>query len=371
MRFFRRMLLAVATAAPLVLALSAATLDAQRRPAAGAPAAVRPGHDMERLFYMVDTENGYDSFVRNADQISVLGPQIYTVDSLGIIFGSIDARVMRIANEKGIKVMPLIVNEGFHQPSLRKLLANPRARLRAIESMVRLCQDNGYWGIQFDVENVNIEDTDLFVSWYEESARALHAAGFTISIAVVHRMEEEAGPSGYHRFLQDSWRGAFDMTRIAVASDFVTVMTYDQHTRRTPPGPVSSLPWMRDVVTYFLKHVPAEKLSLGIPTYSERWLVRYDGSIPARAASGAETLSYNRARQIVDRYNATHVKWDPELGVEWGYYLNGGVFEWIFIENARGFDARLQLARSMGLRGFSAWVLGPEDPAVWDVLSRR
>jgi len=371
MRFFRRMLLAVATAAPLVLALSAATLDAQRRPAAGAPAAMRPGHDMERLFYMVDTENGYDSFVRNADQISVLGPQIYTVDNLGIIFASIDARVMRIANEKGIKVMPLIVNEGFHQPSLRKLLANPRARLRAIESMVRLCQDNGNWGIQFDVENVNIEDTDLFVSWYEESAQALHAAGFTISIAVVHRMEEEAGPSGYHRFLQDSWRGAFDMTRIAVASDFVTVMTYDQHTRRTPPGPVSSLPWMRDVVTYFLQHVPAEKLSLGIPTYSERWLVRYDGSIPARAAPGAETLSYNRARQIVDRYNATHVKWDPELGVEWGYYLNGGVFEWIFIENARGFDARLQLARSMGLRGFSAWVLGPEDPAVWDVLARR
>src|SRR5690606_38147411 len=108
----------------------------------------------------------------------------------------------------------------------------------------------------------------------------------------------------------------FDMERIGRAADIVSVMTYDQHTRRTPPGPVSSLPWMRDVMQYFLQYVPAEKLSMGIPTYSERWRVQYDGSLPARAASGSETMSWNRARQIVERYDA-EVNWDPRLGVEW------------------------------------------------------
>jgi len=126
---------------------------------------------------------------------------------------------------------------------------------------------------------------------------------------------------------------------------------------------------MREVMEYFLERVPAEKLSMGIPTYSERWFVRYDGSLPARAGSTSETLSWSRARHIVDRYQA-EVEWDPELGVEWGYYTNGGVFEWIFIENARGFEARVDLARELGVRGFSAWVLGPEDPGIWEVLER-
>lgn len=331
---------------------------------------LRPGHEVERLFYMVDTEAGYESFVANADHITILGPQIYTVDSLGIVFGSLDPRVKRLADEKGIKVMPLVVNEGFNQEALHRLLHNPQARQRSINSLVSLCREHGYWGIQFDVENVNIDDTDAFVSWFEEAADSLHANGFAISIAVVHRLQDEAGPNGYARFLQDSWRGAFDMERIGRAADIVTVMTYDQHTRRTPPGPVSSLPWMRQVMRYFLERVPAGKLSLGIPLDSERWLVRYDGSLPSRAVSGSETMSWTRARQIVDRYQA-QVRWDPTLGVEWGYYDNGGVFEWIFIEDARGFEARVNLARELGVRGFSAWVLGPEDPGIWAVLGRR
>jgi spore germination protein YaaH len=28
----------------------------------------------------------------------------------------------------------------------------------------------------------------------------------------------------------------------------------------------------------------------------------------------------------------------------------------------------MNLARSYHLRGFSVWVLGPEDPAIWDIL---
>ena len=38
------------------------------------------------------------------------------------------------------------------------------------------------------------------------------------------------------------------------------------------------------------------------------------------------------------------------------------------MEDARSFRAKLDLARELGLRGFSVWVLGPEDPEIWDAL---
>jgi hypothetical protein len=82
---------------------------------------------VERLFYYVDTENSYTSLVKHIDQITVLGPQVYTVDSLGIVWGSLDRRVLDLAKRRGVKVMPLVVNEGFNQPALRRLLADTAA----------------------------------------------------------------------------------------------------------------------------------------------------------------------------------------------------------------------------------------------------
>ena len=49
----------------------------------------------------------------------------------------------------------------------------------------------------------------------------------------------------------------------------------------------------------------------------------------------------------------------------------GGVNEWVFLEDARSFAAKLALMREKRLRGFSAWVLGREDEEIWTVLARE
>ena len=81
-----------------------------------------PAQALERLFYYVDREDSYQSLVKNIDQITVLGPQVYTVDSLGVVFGELDSRVLALAKAHRVKVMPLVVNEAFNQPALRKLM---------------------------------------------------------------------------------------------------------------------------------------------------------------------------------------------------------------------------------------------------------
>ena len=72
----------------------------------------------ERLFYYVDREDSYNSLVKHIDQITVLAPQVYVVDSLGIMWGTLDRRVANLAKQHGVKVMPLFTNEGFQQPGL-------------------------------------------------------------------------------------------------------------------------------------------------------------------------------------------------------------------------------------------------------------
>jgi spore germination protein YaaH len=203
------------------------------------------------------------------------------------------------------------------------------------------------------------------------SPTALHAEDFRISAAVVHRPDELAGTTGYHRWLFRNWRAGYDLRAIGEISDFVSIMSYNQHTRRTPPGPQHGMPWMRDVIDYFSSQIDPAKLSLGIITGGMRWYTSQEDRItPEMARSYSNTLSHAQALGLLDRYDAT-LRWDDEQQVSYTYYSNGGTFEWIFLEDARSFAARVDLVDEYRLRGFSVWVLGPEDPGIWDHLRAR
>ena len=331
------------------------------------PASAQAVPRADRLFYYVDSEASWDSFAKHVDQIGIVGPQSFSVDSLGVVFGEVDRAVITLSARHGVKVMPLVVNENFNQVELHKLLIDSTARKRAIDALVALCQRDRYWGIQFDIEDVSIADKDRFTAWYQAASRALHDAGFRISIAIVPRAGDLAGPTAYNRWMFDSWRGGYELAPLASASDFVSWMTYDQHTRRTPPGPVAGLPWMTASVDYALRFIPAEKLSLGVPLYGTHWFVQADPLSPLRAGVGGASLSNAWGVHIIERAGGT-VKWDDVQKASYGSAMVGDINEWVYLDDARSFAAQTDLARAKKLRGFSAWVLGMEDARIWDAL---
>ena len=65
-------------------------------------------------------------------------------------------------------------------------------------------------------------------------------------------------------------------------------------------------------------------------------------------------------------FQATLV-WDDREKASYAFWSNAGVFEHVWIEDARAFAAKLELVRKYKLRGYSVWVLGTEDPRVWDL----
>ncbi len=330
---------------------------------------VAPGahaQQVERLWYYVDREDSWTSLQKHIGKIDVLAPSAYFVDAQGIVWGDVDPRVRELAARNNVKLMPLLVNQGFNQEALHKLLSTPEARQRTIASLVDLARRHNYWGIQIDFENVSVEDKDNLTVFYREAAQALRAAGKKISIAVVHRPDEQPGPTQYHKWLFANWRAGYDLKALGDAGDFITIMSYSQHTRRTPPGPSASLPWTEEVVQHFLKYVPATKLSLGISTGAMQWYTSQEDRItPEMARSYSRGLSYTWAMNVIDRNNAKLI-WDDVQKTAFAYFPNGGTWEWIFVEDARTFRAKVDLINRFKLRGYSVWVLGPEDPAVWE-----
>lgn len=322
----------------------------------------------ENLFYLVGSLESYESFVKHADEISIICPDVYQIDSVGVITGEVDRRIPELASKKGIKVMPLFAS--FNQRGIHSLLNSEAARKEAIRLMLFYARQFHFYGWQFDIEGIFFADKDAYTSFYKQAADSLHKYGFAISSAVVKSEQPapESSNPAYQRFLYENWRGAFDIPAIAAVSDFISIMTYDQHTAYTPPGPVAGIPWMKRIIAYLLKSgIPADKISLGIPAYSDYW---YPTDANGGPRSTRDEISYAAAKNFLNRYQASP-EWMADQEVYYTHWETGGIFNWLFMEDARSFLPKLKLAATNHLRGISIWVLGSEDPEMWNVLKKE
>ncbi len=323
------------------------------------------------LFYMTRDPNSVRSFLAHANKIDTLVPTWYSVDSNGLVSGGPNPEVLDTARQHHVQVMPIVVDANFNQDDFHKLLTNPPAYRQMFAQLIQACKDNGYTGFQFDFENVNWTDRYIFSAMIADAATLFHQNNLQLTIATVPNAPGAAGETNYSAWIYENWRGAYDLTLLAKSVDLLCLMTYDQHTRLTPPGPVAGWSWTVSNLDYALKFVPREKISLGIPLYGYHWFAA--APLPPNAKPtdhpnpSAAYISTADALDLARAYNG-HVEWDATDRSAWFYFYRDDEREWIFYTDARTFGERYDLAKERGLQGFCSWVLGTEDPAIWDLL---
>lgn len=322
----------------------------------------------EALFYLLDAPESFDRFRENVEQIDIVCPQTFLVSKEGVLTGTVDQRILQLAKAHGVKVMPLIVNKGFDGKLLHDIVSNPIARKRSIEMMLTYASQLGLDGWQFDLEGLHIADRENFTQYFRETAEALHGAGLQLSAALVHATDKVGGIGPYQQFLYENWRAGYDLKALAEVGDFLSIMTYDQHTRRTTPGPVAGIKWVERVVQHLLNAgVPPEKLSMGIPSYSVHWFADYNEE--RGGFSNGRSLGYDGVQHLLGKYDLTPT-WHELAGCNYALWENDGVFEYLFIEDEKSLQLKLELMKKYALRGYSVWVLGREAPGFWEVASR-
>lgn len=316
------------------------------------------------LFYMTRNPNSVKSFIDHADKIDILVPAWYGVDGNGLMWGGPDSHVLEDAVQRHVPVMPIVA--ATVQADLHKLFTTASSRKAFIDAMLAACKKNGYSGFQIDFENIPWTDRDLLSALVSEAAAALHQQNLQLTIATVPNAPGSPGESAYSHWLYANWRGAYDLKALAQSADLICLMTYDQNTRWTAPGPVAGYFWTVQQLDYALQFVPKEKLSLGIPVYGYHWFA----GDPGKDEKPNPTAEYIGQQEVDEYLNAyhPHPEWDAADRVAWFYFYKDDNREWVFYTDKRGFQERFNLARDRHLQGFCSWVLGNEDPEIWTVL---
>ncbi len=324
------------------------------------------------LFYMSNDTDSVESFLAHSKQIDLLVPTWYQVDEDGLVTGAPNNLVLDRAHQEKLPVMPIVAlfnKKGFHT-----LATNAEAQERMNAALIRECKAHGYTGFQFDFENVAWTDRDLLSAVVKVSADALHKEGLQLSIATVPNAPGYPGSGGFAKWIYTDWRGAYDLAALGKSVDLLCLMTYDQHTRWTTPGPVAGWQWTEENLEYALKYVPKAKLSLGIPVYGYHW---FTGAPTVNKTTGeqgpnpqAEYIGTESALLLAKEFG-TKVQWDADDHSAYFYFYRDQMREWIYFTDLRTFEDRYRLTEQNGLDGFCSWVLGQEDPQIWSFLPPR
>lgn len=323
------------------------------------------------LGFYVDKEpyltSSYNRVNTNGNQISAIAPFWYRLSPTNV--NKIEEHrtgndsesksdVIHKAQQNDIEVLMLVHNllygKNVNGKELAaKMLATAETRKSFIDQLEYQIKENGYDGVNIDIENIYLSDRDKFSLLIKELFQRLAPQGYKVTVCVPAK-------TGDNR--SNSWSGPFDYQVIGKYSHYVAVMTYDEHGYSTTPGPIASYGWARDVMEYSVSRIPPEKILLGIPGYGFDWKV---------GQKSPTYLSYSQAMEGAASRGLT-IKWDNKSKVPYfKYWDNNGQEHQVWFENASSLTHKLNIVNEYNLGGIAIWRLGMEDPQMWKVIGEQ
>lgn len=290
-----------------------------------------------------------ESILKQTPGLSVLAPKWLHVDGpSGSLTDTIEPAVVAAAHRLGIKVWA-VVDNGFDGPLTHQFLQYQDTQHRLIAHLVQIARRDDLDGINLDFEGLQNIDRWNYARFVEHLGQRLHALHKSLSVDL---------PPDY---VSGDNSGPYNHASLAEAATYVILMGYDQYWGGdSTAGPTASLPWVEASVADMIHTgVPADKLILGVPFYTQAWTLDQSGQVTA-----SQALSLWQVRQLLSEQHIKTV-WEPHLGLRFGRYRSGGQVHEIWVEDNRSLLLTLSLVPDEHLAGAAAWYLGLEYPSTW------
>lgn len=285
-----------------------------------------------------------DTLVRNKALISELSPFWYKVNRDGSLTDMSEKDVLAFAERNGIRLMPLVTNQAGNDA----FLTDPAARSRAVANLLALLDRNSrtYEGFSIDFQLLSPGTRDGLTSFMRSLYAGVKKRGKSLNIDVI--------PTG-----QATNRSSpYDLPALAKVSDAIVLMTYDNHSDASRPGPVAGLEWVRTRIQAAEKAgVAAGRLMMGVAAYGYDWV---------QGTANARTVSLKEAKMMLG--HAAPVRGTPDLSPHFTYTAKDGRPHVVWYEDGTSVAQKVKLARDMGLRGIAIWHVGQEDQSYWDAI---
>ncbi len=340
------------------------------------------GEGLRAAYYVDDDAGSYASLKNHIHQIDMIFPEwLYTTAADGTLLGAYTVaaplRTFNVVDAQGVhnvdpqnkihdliaavhedtEIFPLLKNFNVltqeWDQDVADMLKNPAARNHLEQQLGRFLAANpNYRGLSLDLESLP-DDAD---------------AGYNALIAELYA---QMHPKNLRLFVNQSVGADDDQFRfLALHSDGILLMNYDEHEETGNPGPIASQDWFENNLRRVLKVVPKEKVICAIGNYGYNWTV----SLTEKDSHGepkvldTEDISVQDGWQVASDAGADLRLEGDELNPHFTYDdEDNHVRHQVWMLDAVTALNELRAARQMGLQTFALWRLGEEDPSLWSI----
>ncbi len=285
----------------------------------------------------------------------------YRVTSEGEIVEEEDLDIIQMAKEYG--VAPMMFVSTFTERGISSgevvfnLLRNPETVERLTDNVLRILGSKGFYGVNFYLEHISLENIDQVAENLSGIAATLHAEGYRVLVTVT--------PEIYVENLQITF-DPIDYSKIAVSVDAIVFTSYEWGTSYSCPSSFAPVNVVRELLNYVTQMVPPEKIFIGLITIGYDWQLPY---VPG--ASGANSVTTDSAIQIAVEYGSA-IRFNEPAQAPYFYYLeNEENLHIIWFKDARSFDAIAGLVQEYGLQGLSIWTIMSFNTQMWFVINTQ
>lgn len=310
--------------------------------------------------------SSYESFVNHTALISENGLFLFRIDQKDPTqiekFGDFTDQYVRdlvsMGHRQNVKMLGVIHNL-LYRPGgveasknvVKQMFATKESRQNFIQNVINLIEKYDFDGVNIDIEDVYIEDSEKLSLFYTELGEALRKKGYYLSASIPARVSDEPF---------NPFSDPFNYDAIGKAVDEFVVMLYNEHGwPGSGPGPVVSIGWMERVLKYTISKMPNTKIVAAVSVFG------FDFNL----TTGKNTyVTYKMAMDLAQKYDK-EVIFDQETQTPmFAYKDEEGNEHEVWFENAESIYAKVKLAQDLGIKGIALWRLGMEDPNIWTML---
>ena len=294
------------------------------------------------------------------DNIDVMSPiWLRTeIDAGGGLFSVADYGYVELCHANDIKVW-ICVNNGFDVKGGAKyandLLSDWYYRNRLAAQMIMHAVMYNADGINVDFESMDHDLTktvfnDLIATLYHHCSKL----GLTLSVDTM--------------LASEYWSTIYNFELLGQNADYICPMTYNEHwTLSVGPGSTMSRNYYTSNTDRLLRSVPADKVLMGVPLFTQVWEVW-----PSGEPRFLWTVSAKRALELVAERDAVPVWYEYDGQFIASYpgrdYPSDTIKIWI--EDERSMANKLAYVLDRGIAGTACWAMNQQYDGMLDVFGK-
>lgn len=319
------------------------------------PPAYKPSKEVSSYIdVQMTSENTEEEVNKVGELLTYLNIFSYSVNRDGTLTPTDDTSAINAAKNNGILPLLVITNyeDGtFSQELATTILSDEELQNKLLNNALKIMQEKGYKGIDFDFEYLGKDNRVPYNEFVTKAANFFQPKGYYVSSALAPKISSTQVGTLYE---------GHDYAAHGEVLDFIFIMTYEWGWSGGPPYAVAPINEVRKVMNYAVTQIPRDKIMMGIPLYGYDWTLPY-----VKGGKWAKVVSPQQAIEIAANHGAV-INYDyTAQSPYFNYYDNEGNQHIVWFEDARSIQAKFNLVKNLGIRGFYYWALGPDFPQNW------